>query len=296
VTEGTDRQELRGDPPENLPIPESDAPSHEPREDDPMHIHRPKPLRSVREFLGEVGVIVVGIVIALTLEQAVEWLHWHAQVERTEAALQAELKTNFVFAYERRVLDVCVNDRIAILRDRLLEPGPHWMGVGLSSNDNGFYRKTPMPPVFGIPFRPRRMEAWQTALASGVLNYMPSARVAIYARIYDQVAMMKQTQDAEIPALHQVGGLAFNRDLTTSDRTAYLDRLETIANLNRMMVGESGQLLHAPFALGADAFHLSQAEASVIVSRARAMYGSCVIAATVPTVKDPPFTFWFTVP
>lgn len=153
-----------------------------------------------------------------------------------------------------------------------------------------------MPPVFGIPFRPRRMEAWQTALASGVLNYMPSERVAIYARIYDQIAMMKQTQDAEISALHEVGGLAFDRDLTMSDRTSYLDRLETIANLNRMTVGESGQLLHAPFTLGADAFHLSKAEAASLLGRVRARAGSCVIAETVPTPTDPAYTFWFTVP
>lgn len=42
-----------------------------------MHIHKPKALRNVRDVLGEVGIIVVGIVIALALEQAVEWLHWH---------------------------------------------------------------------------------------------------------------------------------------------------------------------------------------------------------------------------
>ena len=139
-------------------MPENDTSLHELREGDSMHIHKPKPLRSVRGLLGEVGVIVVGIVKALALEQAVEWLHWHAQVERTEAALQAELKTQFLFAYERRVLNGCVNHRIAFLRDRLLEPGPHWVGVGLSSKDNGFYRKTPMPLIFQMPFRPRRME------------------------------------------------------------------------------------------------------------------------------------------
>ena len=63
-----------------------------------------------------------------------------------------------------------------------------------------------------------------------------------------------------------------------------------------MMGGESGQLLHAPFALGDDAFHLSQADASIIVNRTRAVYGSCVIAETVPTANDPASTFWFTVP
>jgi hypothetical protein len=261
-----------------------------------MHIHSPKPLHGWRAFLGEIGVIVVGILIALALEQTLEWVSWHEQVERTEAALQAELKAQFLFAYERRVLDTCVNARIAFLRDKLLEPGAHWAGAARSGNVNAFYKKSAMPAVFYVPFRPRRMEAWQTALASGVLNHMPSERVAIYARIYDQVAMMKQTQDAEISALHQVGGLAFTRDLTTSDRTSYLDRLETISDLNERMVGESGQLLHAPFSLGPDTFHLSKADALAIFRRIRTADGSCAIAEAVPTAKDPASTSWFTTP
>jgi hypothetical protein len=35
-----------------------------------MHIHKPKPLHGIREFLSEIGVIVVGVLIALGLEQA----------------------------------------------------------------------------------------------------------------------------------------------------------------------------------------------------------------------------------
>ncbi len=262
-----------------------------------MHIHRPKALHGIGEFLGEVGVIVIGIVIALALEQAVEWVHWHGQVKRTEAALQAELKTNMLFAYERRAIDGCVNGRIAFLRDRLLAPGPHWDGVALASYVAGFYKPPAMPAVFQVPFRPRRTEAWQTALASGVLNYVVSERVAFYARLYDQIAMMKQTQEAEIVALHQMGGLAFNRDLSQSERSSYLDRLETIANLNRMMVGESGQLVHAPFALGDDAFHLTAADAAWVLDRARKAYGArCVTAEAVATRDDPATSFWFTAP
>jgi hypothetical protein len=33
-----------------------------------MHIHKPKPLHGVREFLSEIGVIVVGVLIALGLD------------------------------------------------------------------------------------------------------------------------------------------------------------------------------------------------------------------------------------
>ena len=41
-----------------------------------MHIHLPKPIHGWREFVSEVGIIVVGILLALTAEQFVENWHW----------------------------------------------------------------------------------------------------------------------------------------------------------------------------------------------------------------------------
>ena len=40
-----------------------------------MHFHLPKPLHGWREFSGEVGIIVVGVLIALAAEQVVEQVH-----------------------------------------------------------------------------------------------------------------------------------------------------------------------------------------------------------------------------
>ena len=37
-----------------------------------MHFHLPKPLHGWREFVGEVGIIVIGVLIALGAQQVVE--------------------------------------------------------------------------------------------------------------------------------------------------------------------------------------------------------------------------------
>ena len=44
-----------------------------------MHFHLPKPLHGWREFIGEVGIIVVGVLVALTAEQLVEAAHWRSE-------------------------------------------------------------------------------------------------------------------------------------------------------------------------------------------------------------------------
>ncbi len=38
-----------------------------------MHLHLPKPLHGWREFLGEVGIIVIGVPLALGAEKVVEF-------------------------------------------------------------------------------------------------------------------------------------------------------------------------------------------------------------------------------
>jgi hypothetical protein len=63
-----------------------------------MEIHRLKPVHGWREFLKEVGIIVLGVLIALAAEQAAETLRHEQQVEVGERAL----KENYARFIEQR--------------------------------------------------------------------------------------------------------------------------------------------------------------------------------------------------
>ena len=56
-----------------------------------MHVHLPKPLHGWRAFAGEVGIIVIGVLIALGAEQLAEAVHWSHEVAGARKALNAEL-------------------------------------------------------------------------------------------------------------------------------------------------------------------------------------------------------------
>jgi hypothetical protein len=62
-----------------------------------MHIHRPKPLHGLREILVEIGVIVIGVMIALAAEQWVEWTHWQERVRTGRREIHAEVAVDAVF-------------------------------------------------------------------------------------------------------------------------------------------------------------------------------------------------------
>ncbi len=56
-----------------------------------LHIHLPKPLHGWREFLGEVGIIVIGVLIALACEQVVEAWRWQERVAVVRKSMMSEL-------------------------------------------------------------------------------------------------------------------------------------------------------------------------------------------------------------
>src|SRR5689334_672839 len=74
-----------------------------------MHFHLPKPLHGWRAFAGEVGIIVIGVLIALGADQAVERWQWRAQAEEARTALRNEIgQDNLPQAYARLALAPCL--------------------------------------------------------------------------------------------------------------------------------------------------------------------------------------------
>jgi len=85
-----------------------------------MDIHKPKPWRGWPEFVKEIGTIVIGVLIALGAEQAVEQLHWAHEVRGARAALAVEMgHSNRHLAY-RVAAEPCIARRLDAL-DRVIE-------------------------------------------------------------------------------------------------------------------------------------------------------------------------------
>jgi len=77
-----------------------------------MHFRLPKPLHGWREFAGEVGIIVVGVLIALAAEQLVEEIHWEAETKAARNALLSEARDNLDAANFRAMQQPCVERRL----------------------------------------------------------------------------------------------------------------------------------------------------------------------------------------
>jgi hypothetical protein len=80
-----------------------------------MHFHVPKPLHGWRAFAGEVGIIVIGVLIALGAQQVVEDFHDRREVAELRSALRAELADDRARWEDMRAADRCTLQRLDML-------------------------------------------------------------------------------------------------------------------------------------------------------------------------------------
>lgn len=150
-----------------------------------MHIHKPKPFHGVREFASEIGVIVVGVLIALALEQAVEWLHWRSLVAEGRGDLAASYASLKLTMRERQLMSGCIGRRlgeIGAILDQASETGR-------------------LPPVGDIGTPPDRLWAepsWRTLVTTGTAAHFPRSEAARYSGIETYVETMSASADREV--------------------------------------------------------------------------------------------------
>lgn len=167
-----------------------------------MHVHLPKPLHGWRAFVGEVGIIVLGVLIALGAEQIVEATHQRYLAQQAEKNVRAELAYDSAFAAERVAIGDCMRASFTELRQRLLATGENWPGLentvlrGAERTSVKEHLYATAPPL-SSPHRLWPVSAWSAATASGVLN-RSRAHFFNYAALYAMVNALERLQDHEI--------------------------------------------------------------------------------------------------
>src|SRR6059058_780500 len=124
-----------------------------------MHFHLPKPLHGWRAFAGEVGIIVVGVLIALAAEQVVETIHWRHKASKADASLREELEASYAFAAEAVIAAPCIDRQLQVLEARLAQAGSDGTAPMYSDPSGDF--------VVRAPSRPWSDDVWRSVVTEG---------------------------------------------------------------------------------------------------------------------------------
>lgn len=180
-----------------------------------MEIHRPRAAHSWREFLIEIGTIVVGILIALGLEQSIEAFHERQLAREAGDAIDAEMGADLDLITSRLSRQPCIDRRLdqiaALLKDWKSGKAPP---AGLTLGDPG-----------DAPLIDQR---WRANLNSGRFSQQSSAEQAKQADFYTRLGILNDVLQREHYAWSQLRVLELGPDLISAEmRTGLVEALQS---------------------------------------------------------------------
>lgn len=179
-----------------------------------MRLRIPTPINGWRQFSGEVGIIVVGVLIALGAQQVVEDRHWRGQVAEARASLDNQLVESEYASRELIAGADCIDRQLRFLDDIIAGDRP---ARRLNVQIGGL--------------RLWSTSAWDAAISSGAVAHMPPETRNIYADLFSFTAAMRDLNNKAFEASTDLKTLERHTDLTDVSR----DRLaQDVAKLRAM--------------------------------------------------------------
>jgi len=226
-----------------------------------MHVHLPKPLHGWREFAGEVGIIVVGIVIALGGEQAVEAVHQKAALRQAENAMVKELRDDDLpQAFTRTAIYHCYGDQLDGIEQ------------AVTSGDRA--KVLALAQAYRPVDRSWDEQAWQAAISSQVLAHAGSKRLLGWSQAYVMIPQLEQASRAEQDELPELRANISGEGRLSGPQQ---DRLYQVISRsradNRRMTGHSLVLINY---LDAQGLRLTSSQQAAVLTELRQTYGTCV--------------------
>jgi hypothetical protein len=156
-----------------------------------MRVQVPKPLHGWREFAGEVGIIVLGVVIALALGQAVQAWQWHEDVKTARTSIQREMAFDLAFFADRLRIAKCVDRHLADAEQRIEAVATS--GETPPSNAN-----------LESPGRLILVGDYEAQEAADNLIHFPPAELSALGVFYDQARFMSEWTEKEDTAWNEL--------------------------------------------------------------------------------------------
>jgi hypothetical protein len=201
-----------------------------------MHFHLPKPLHGWRELAGEVGIIVIGVLIALGAEQLLAAEHWRSEVADFRQAADHELGRNL------GIYQIVMRQRPCVAR-RLTELERFLADAGGGRQDR-LLRPIGRPNMFSQYF-----SVWDDKGAD-VTQHIPLETRLKYSELYDEFRNNDIVRLSERDVWRALSQFDQPEPLEHSDRMHLRELLTRAEQLNAVTPGNYVYIRHLSEPLG----------------------------------------------
>ena len=179
--------------------------------------HHPHSGHTWKEFAREIGIVVIGVLLALGAEQMAEVFHWRHEVEQERDALRGEVRYNLATAEFRKAQQPCIDARLQQIGEVFRR---HAKGepLGLKA------------PVARPPFWGGSTGTWDIGVSGQALGHMPYKEKLAFSdafqtyKVYNNLRNEEDADWRKLALLDHADVLDANdwshlhRDLGRSDR------------------------------------------------------------------------------
>ena len=178
-----------------------------------MHFHLPKPLHGWRAFVGEVAVIVLGVLVALFAQQLVQTLNDRSAAQEARDNIRAELAVNIGRMQSADARTAC--------KDRRLGEIAQFIGDARQGRSLAGVTWIGRPPVWDM-----QNTRWQSAAGSGRSSLFQGNEQAAIADLYSLMLDYQAEERVEQEAWAKLRGLAGLESLSEARDASLTDALQ----------------------------------------------------------------------
>ena len=197
-----------------------------------MQFQLPKPLHGWRVFVGEIAIIVVGVLIALAAQQVVESWSWQQKVAAAEQTMNEEIKNSLLGVAELNRLEKCSTTQLEAMQDAIARNDPV---------------KARQILVRGTAFGVSRLwadNAFEATLSAQVSDHLGAEKLKSYSQVYQMIRQIRKIQETNGSAAADLGVLYFLPKFPTSPEHRYAQlRQVTDSRLWLLAMRASGEPL-----------------------------------------------------
>lgn len=169
-----------------------------------MHFHLPKPLHGWRALIGEVGIIVLGVLIALGFGQLAQTLHDRTTADEARDAVRAEVRENLWWLERREAHESCVEHILGALGDVL------------TRMRNG--QSTPLVVAVDLPSHSKITSLrWDANAQAGRASLFSGDEQRLLANVYYSTGEFWSSQSEEEALWAKMGFIVGLRHFTETD-------------------------------------------------------------------------------
>lgn len=246
---------------------------------------------TVFHWIMEVVVVVIGVLLALSVQQ---WAETRASQQRgkdAEARIREELLSATFDVVERIAVHSCLKQRLIDLGDGVIEGGPNWRPTALPEPVAG---RLAFGRVYRVPSRNFSSEAFRGAVSGGDLASLAPERIVSMSAAYGMLAKIEHLNQEENQLAAGLGSLQFPVARAPADRSAILSILTRLDQLNQLLHLVAGQHLVQVRRIGLapTAAEMVQVRRGGFIAKwasdGRAKYGNCFNAGAIAALEPGP--------